>query len=58
MEQKYADIYAMFRDNHEAWRFYNSLPGHVRDRICDNSAGTTTYSGLLSHADSLLSGGD
>lgn len=58
MEQRYSGMYAMFEQEPEAKRYFESLPDYVREQIGTRADSVNTYSGLRDYAENLLRGDD
>lgn len=58
MEQEYDDLYALFRHEHKAEAYFETLPDYVRDQISSRSQSVNTFSSLRGYADKLLRGDD
>lgn len=56
MERKYADMYALFRHEHKAEAYFESLPDYVRDQISYRMKNVNTFDELRNCADHLLRG--
>lgn len=50
MEKRYKDLNSMFQNNPEAWVYFHSLPGGVRDQVSEKSGLIHTLSGLKEYA--------
>lgn len=56
MNREYADMYALFRHDHKAEAYFESLPDYVRDRISYRTKNMNTFEDLRNYADNLLRG--
>ena len=58
MEPEYSSMYALFAQDAEAKRYFDSLPDYVRDQISSRADSVNTFAGLWDYADNLLRGDD
>ncbi len=58
MEPEYSSMYALFAQDTEAKRYFDSLPDYVRDQISSRADSVNTFAGLRDYADNLLRGDD
>lgn len=58
MEPKYDGLYELFRHEHKAEAYFETLPDYVRDQISSRSQSVNTFSALQGYADQLLRGDD
>ena len=58
MEPEYSSMYALFEQDAEAKRYFDSLPDYVRDQISSRADSVNTFAGLRDYADNLLRGDD
>lgn len=56
MNREYADMYALFRHDHKAEAYFESLPDYVRDQISYRTKNMNTFEDLRNYADNLLRG--
>ena len=56
MQLEYADMYALFRHDHKAEAYFESLPDYVRDQISMRVKNVNTFDDLQGYADNLLRG--
>lgn len=49
-------MYALFRHDHKAEAYFESLPDYVRDQISDRTKNVNTFEDLRNYADNLLRG--
>ena len=54
---QYRDLYALFRREPEAKRYFDALPTHVQDRLRTRPNGINSMADLKDHAAALLCGG-
>ena len=54
---QYRDLYALFRREPEAKRYFDALPTHVQDRLRTRPNGINSMADLKDHAAALLRGG-
>lgn len=52
----YRDMYALFRREPEAKRFFDGLPAHVQDQLCIRPNGIKNLEGLKEYAHRCLRG--
>ena len=55
---QYRDLYALFRREPEAKRYFDALPTHVQDRLRTRPNGINSMADLKDCAAALLSGGN
>lgn len=53
---KYKDMYALMEQDQEAKKYFNSLPGYVRDQISTRAGSVNSFSSLRDYAENLLRG--
>lgn len=53
---RYPDLEALLRSDPEARRYYDELPDHVRERICEHPAGIRSLDSLKSFIEDINSG--
>lgn len=53
---KYPNIYALMNSEPEAKRYFETLPGYVRDQICTRPEGVNSLSSLKDYAQNLTRG--
>ena len=54
--QYYPDLYALLRAEPEAQRYYDTLPGYVKDIIDDRADGVNSFASLKDYAENLTRG--
>ena len=54
---QYRDLYALFRREPEAKRYFDTLPVHVQDQLRTRPNGINSMADLKDHAAALLRGG-
>ena len=58
MEQKYNDLSNLIAQDVQANRYFNSLPGYVKDSIKQRGSNVNTLGNLKDYAENLLRGDD
>ena len=56
MTHEYADMYALFRHEHKAEAYFESLPDYVRDQLSYRTKNVNSFDELQNCADALLRG--
>lgn len=56
MEEKYHDMYALFRHMHGAEEYFDALPSHVQDHIRPHFLSVDSYDRLLDMAEDCRKG--
>ncbi len=55
---QYKDLYALFRGEPEARKYFDALPGYVQEQIRTRPGGVNSMASLQDYADNLLRGDD
>ena len=55
---QYKDLYALFRGEPEARKYFDALPGYVQEQIRTRPGGVNSMASLQDYADNLLRGND
>lgn len=58
MPQEYQDLYALFRHEHKAEAYFETLPADVRDRLSAQSRMVRSFDTLRAQAQDLMKGAD
>ena len=56
MTQEYQDLYALFRHEHKAEAYFETLPADVRDRLSAQSRTVHSFDALRARAQDLMRG--